>query len=128
MKRSVALVLCAALACGSCSSMVRHPVLSAGTVGLALGFGTCEVDEGPIGSCAAIGGGAAVFLGGIAALVMLIAPTPAPVVDGEVLDPDEIEQLRRKPRPRHADAGVDAAIDAAIDAAPAPDAAPQPSP
>lgn len=117
MKRTIALVVAAALAGGSCASAVRHPVLAATTVGLALGFGTCEVDEGPIGSCALIGGGAAVFLGGIAALVMLIAPTPAPVVDGEVLDEDEVQALRRKPHPVAADAGVDAPV---ADAQPSP--------
>ena len=108
--RGLAVVVAAALLSGSCVSAVRHPAITVGVVGFAVGFTSCEVEDSGTGKCAAVGGGAALLLGGIAALVMLIAP-PEP--------PDELGAEAPVRSFKHAlDAGVDAPP------APAPDATP----
>jgi len=113
-----------ALACVaslSCASAVRHPAITAGLVGAVVGFGTCEVEEGSHPTCAAIGGGAGLFLGGIAALVLWLSPPDdEPVTEGEVVDGPPLRTFTHDagvlPDARAIDAGVDASIDAAPDA------------
>jgi hypothetical protein len=84
----------------SCAQAVKHPAITAAVLGGVVGFGTCEIEEGNHATCAAIGGGAALFLGGIAALVMLIAPAEEPVTEGEVIDEPPMRTFH------HPDAGV----------------------
>ena len=76
----------------------------------------CEIDSPEKQStCGIIAGGAALFLGGIAAVVMLFAPAE----DHELppLDDDDDERVHvhtsTPPPPVPVDAGVDAALDAA---------------
>ena len=113
-----------ALACVaslSCASAVRHPAITAGTVGFTVGFVACEAEEAGLGKCAAVGGGAALFLGGIAALVLWLSPPDdEPVTEGEVVDGPPLRTFTHDagvlPDARAIDAGVDASIDAAPDA------------
>jgi hypothetical protein len=93
----------------SCASAVKHPAITAGVLGGVVGFGTCEIEEAGHGTCAAIGGGAALFLGGIAAIVMLIAPSEEPITEGEVVEEPPMRTFH------HPDAGVqDSSPDAAL--------------
>lgn len=81
-----ALVLCVALlATTSCESAARHPAITIGAVTGTMGFGLCALSVNDTGTCAIIGGGAALALGGITALVTLLANTNAP--DDAVADP-----------------------------------------
>jgi hypothetical protein len=99
-----ALAVATALASTTCGSAVRHPAITAGIVGGVIGFGACEMEGSPTGTCGLIGGGAGVFLGGIAALVLLMFP------------PGEHQILSGEPEPMQVygsrahrlDAGVDA--------------------
>ncbi len=121
--------LAVVLALAGCGSAQRHPAITAGIVGLAVGGLSCEIDSPDSqASCAIIGGSAAVFLGGIAALVTLFADTSDQ--SNQVFDDDDQGSASVRlhtstpPPPVVVDAGVDAPpviVDApaVIDAAPA---------
>lgn len=124
------------LALAGCTFSQTHPAVTAGIAGGVVGFGGCYVDGVKTSTCGIVGGAAALFLGGIAAIVTLIADTnaPEPPPSDEELGPNgTIRVHTQTPLPPLApDAGVaDAAASdaAAADAAPiavppAPDAAP----
>ncbi|MDB4953633.1 MAG: hypothetical protein JWO36_1202 [Myxococcales bacterium] len=118
--RIAALAVAASLFC-SCEFTQRHPAVTAGIVGGSIGFGACAVDNGPLATCGIVGGSAAVFLGGLMALVTIFADTT-----DHSLPPDEPEEPEIiRPR-RHAVAPVAPEIvaDAGVPDAPSPDAAP----
>jgi hypothetical protein len=81
-RRAVALVLAAQLA--GCTFAVKHPPAAAAITGAVVGLGACELDGGPQGTCAIIGGGAAVLLGLTAAIALALAPDDT---SGEVVEP-----------------------------------------
>jgi len=73
MKRAV---LCLALlGLGNCAFAVKHQAVTIGIVAGTVGFGTCELNINSHPTCAIIGGSAALVLGGITALVTLLANT-----------------------------------------------------
>lgn len=80
---TVRLALVLVLLCG-CEFSQKHPAVTVGIASGIVGFGGCELDEVKAKTCAEIGGAAAVFLGGIAALVTLFADT-----EDHELPPDE---------------------------------------
>jgi hypothetical protein len=109
-----AVALASALTSMTCGPAVKHPAITAGIVSGVIGFGACEMEGSPTGTCGLIGGGAGVFLGGIAALVLLLFPPGEhQILSGE----PEPEQVYGR-RARLLDAGV--APTPPIDAAPAP--------
>ena len=75
MKR--VLVCLALVALPACESAAKHPAITIGAVGGTLGFGLCELSVGDAKTCGIIGGTAALALGGITALVTLLADTNA---------------------------------------------------
>src|SRR5947208_1598969 len=72
------LLLATLLGLSSCESAAKHPAITIGTVAGTIGFGTCEISVARVGTCGIIGGTAALALGGITALVTLLANTNAP--------------------------------------------------
>src|SRR5690349_6385848 len=71
MKR--ALVVLALVSLAGCESAAKHPAITIGTVTGTMGFGLCELSVADVGTCAIVGGAAALALGGITALVYLLA-------------------------------------------------------
>jgi hypothetical protein len=124
--KRVACVTVLALGLGSCEFSQRHPAVAAGITGGVVGFMGCEVDSVDVKTCAIVGGSAAAFLGGIAALATLLFetndPEPVPVEgDQEMTEGGAIKvHTRTAPPPVLIDAGV-VAVDAPADAV-APDA------
>jgi hypothetical protein len=119
------IVAIALVASTSCAAALKHPAVTAGAVGFTLGFTTCEVDAEEVGKCSLVGGGAALFLGGITALVTYLTDAPEPVTEGEVIeDTTPVRSFQH-----HRDAGIDAAPDGPNDGSevrlgePGPDAA-----
>ena len=82
MLRSAAsrLGVCLAVLVGlaSCESAAKHPAITIGAVAGTIGFGTCALSVDNLGTCGIVGGSAALVLGGITALVTLLAETNAP--------------------------------------------------
>ena len=76
MKR--ALVVLALVSFTGCESAAKHPAITIGAVTGTMGFGLCELSVGDLGTCAIVGGIAAGALGGITALVYLLANPNAP--------------------------------------------------
>jgi hypothetical protein len=72
-----AFVLCALISLSGCESAAKHPAITVGTVAGTMGFGLCELSVAELGTCGIIGGVAALGLGGITALVTLLADTTA---------------------------------------------------
>jgi hypothetical protein len=72
------LLMTTVLGLSSCESAARHPAVTIGAVAGTIGFGTCEISVEKVGTCGIIGGTAALALGGITALVTLLANTNAP--------------------------------------------------
>lgn len=66
----LAIALAAGLPSAGCESAVKHPAITAGIVGGTLGFTTCKLGSDNLGACAAISGGAAAFLGLVAATAL----------------------------------------------------------
>jgi hypothetical protein len=73
MKR--ALVVLALVSFTGCESAAKHPAITIGAVTGTMGFGLCALSVGDVGTCGIIGGSAALVLGGITALVTLLANT-----------------------------------------------------
>jgi hypothetical protein len=121
--RAAALVAAVALAAGSCEWAQRHPAVTAGIAGGTIGFFGCEVDSVKVTTCAAIGGAAGLFLGGIAGLAMLFLNTNE---DDQQAPPPNVQEMTRSgairvhthtaPPPVVIDAGVDAGPDAVLGA------------
>ena len=126
--RLVALPLLFTL-CG-CTFATEHPAVTAGIAGGTIGFGGCYVDGVKSSTCGIVGGSTALFLGGIAALVTLLADTSAhDLPPDDELQPDGDAAVRVRthtaPPPLLPDAGVDASPpppDAAAADAPRADA------
>jgi len=79
MKRAlVVLALVSLVSSGGCESAAKHPAITIGTVTGTMGFGLCELSVGDTRTCLAVGGIAGLALGGITALVTLLANTNAP--------------------------------------------------
>ena len=112
--RDRGLVTPALLVLALCAGCAKHPPVTVGVAAGAIGFGACMVDDAHAGTCGIIGGGAAVLLGGLTALIMLVADT-----GDHSIPPDEQPEpeIIRKPRTHAVDAGVDAPV-------PAPESAP----
>jgi hypothetical protein len=121
-----ATVLAVALASAalSCGAAVRHPAITTGITAALIGLGACEVQGTDTTTCLEIGGVAGAALGGIAAIVLLLAPPsdqqvlstepPLPVMKV----PQELPDTRLPvPVATPIDAGVDAVVDAAVAAA-----------
>src|SRR5690242_20791295 len=84
MKGRAALLL---VLCG-CAFAQRHAAITAGVVGGVIGYGTCAMDGPKASTCALIGGSTALFLGGVVAIVELVADTSA-----HQLPPDDGPQI-----------------------------------
>jgi len=121
MKRVALLVLLA-----GCTFAKNHPGVTIGATAGVIGFGACGMAVDKLGTCAIIGGSAALVLGGITGLVTMFADTNAhelpPFEEG--LD-DNVIRTQTEPPPGLPDAGVmvpgsndtgGAAVDAAMDA------------
>ena len=118
MKRAAALALVVAL--GGCAFSQKYPAITIGATAGVIGFGACGLAVEKVGTCAIIGGSAALVLGGITGLVTLLADTndhslPPFLEDQE----DGVIHDGTPPPPGLPDAGVGAAVDAG---AAAPDA------
>jgi hypothetical protein len=99
-------LVCAALLAMSCESAAKHPGITVGLVTGTTGFGICQLNVADTGTCAIVGGTAALALGGITALVTLFANTHAPEPD-PVLDEETRYQSVTPPPPGlPVDAGV----------------------
>ena len=61
----------------SCESAAKHPAITIGAVAGTISFGACELSVDKLGTCGIAGGVAALTLGGITALVTLLADTNA---------------------------------------------------
>lgn len=77
-KSALCLCLATLLGLSSCESAAKHPGITIGAVAGTIGFGTCELSVERLGVCGIVGGTAALALGGITALVTLLANTNAP--------------------------------------------------
>jgi hypothetical protein len=116
--------LAAAAPSGSCAYAVRHPAITAGVVGGALGMGSCKLASDNLGACAAVGGATAAFLGLVAAAAIWLGGEGSTAPIEETAQPlPEDDRPRRRPR-RPAAADVDAPVPA--DAA-SPPASPVPA-
>jgi hypothetical protein len=109
----------------TCAPAVRHPAITAAVAGGVIGFGACEVESISVGTCGLIGGGAAVFLGGIAALVLWLSPpSDHQILQGGSLDGEPIEGPAPTFGRKRYQPAADAGVAASIDALPAPSIAP----
>ena len=111
----VALALLVALA-----GCAKHPTITAGVTGGTIGFSACYLDVEKAGTCGIVGGSAALFLGGLVAIVTYFTDTSAHELKFD--DDEEMRPVEREPL----DAGVDAAppdaaaraADSGVDSAP----------
>jgi hypothetical protein len=119
--RATALVVALVLGLAGCTFSQRHPAVAAAIVGGAVGFGACEIDDSHIAvsTCGLVGGAAAVFLGGIVAIVTLFVDPEGHELPPEPLDEEALPPIVRHPHvaPATIDAGVTDAgpADAVID-------------
>jgi hypothetical protein len=116
--------------CG-CTYSSQHPAVAAGIAAGTIGFGACEIDSVKTSTCGIIGGSTGLVLGGIAALVTLIADTGAHDLPADdELPPGTGADIRVRthtaPPPVLPDAGVDGTAPSPADAGPPPDAPPAP--
>ena len=119
---TVALALSLLVPSAGCGFAVKHPAITAGILGGTVGLGTCELAGADHTSCFAVGGSAALVLGGVVALAMLLGGDgntvlTEPLVEDTRPEPPTIEDLPPAPAPAQAPAP-----------APAPEAAPPPAP
>jgi hypothetical protein len=117
-----AVALASLLSLAGCTFAHEHPAITSGIVGGVVGFSACEFDSAKHTTCVEIGAVTAAFLGGIFALVDLVAET-----NDHSIPPDNFDNERMFPLPpRHktpseapADAGMPAsgaAVDAGVPA------------
>ncbi len=99
----------------------RKAPIAVSITGGVMGFAACEADSVKVSTCGAIGGSAALFLGGIALIVTLLFDTEEHTLppDEESLAPSGAIRVRTHtaPPPVMIDAGVadGAAADAPVD-------------
>jgi hypothetical protein len=115
----LAIALAAGLPSAGCESAIKHPAITAGIVGATMGFTTCKLGSDNLGACAAVGGGAAAFLGLVAATALWLGGDGNPsVIEEEQVQPLPAEDPPRRRR-RHPPAQP-AAEPAPAEPAPAP--------
>lgn len=90
----------------SCESAAKHPGLTVGIVTGTTGFGICQLNVSSTGTCAIVGGTAALALGGITALVTLFANTSAPPPDPDLDEEMRYQSVTPPPPGLPVDAGV----------------------
>lgn len=99
----LAIALAAGLPSAGCESAVKHPAITAGIVGATMGFTTCKLGSDNLGACAAVGGGAAAFLGLVAATALWLGGDGNPsVIEEEPVQPlpaDDAPPGRRRHPP-----------------------------
>jgi hypothetical protein len=84
----LAIALAAGLPSVGCESAVKHPAITAGIVGGTLGFTTCKLGSDNLGACLAVSGGAAAFLGLVAATALWLGGDGNPsVIEEEPVQP-----------------------------------------
>jgi len=88
----LAIALVAGLPSAGCESAIKHPAITAGIVGGTLGFATCKLGSDNTAACLAVTGGAAAFLGLVAAAALWLGG------DGNSSVPDD-EQEQVQPLP-----------------------------
>ena len=131
--RSVTALLAVALAAGlpsaGCESAIKHPAITAGIVGGTLGFTTCKLGSDNTAACLAVTGGAAAFLGLVAAAALWLGGDGNPsVIEEEPVQPLPADgpPRRRRHHPAAEPAPATPAPATPAPAAPAP-AAPAPA-
>jgi len=115
----IARIAVLAIALAGCA---KHPTITAGVSGGAIGFGACYLEVEKAGTCGVLGGSAALFLGGLVAVVTYFTDTSAHELKFD--DEEDLRPVEREP----IDAGVDAApslpdaaartVDSGVDSAP----------
>jgi hypothetical protein len=99
----LAIALAAGLPSVGCESAIKHPAITAGIVGGTLGFTTCKLGSDNLGACLAVSGGAAAFLGLVAATALWLGGDGNPsVIEEEPVQPlpaDDAPRRRRHPSP-----------------------------
>ncbi len=120
----LATVLAAAAPSAGCAYAVRHPAVTAGVVGGVLGFGTCKLASDDLGACAAVGGGAAAFLGLFTAAAIWLGGEGSTAPIEETAKPlPEDDRPRRRRRPAAVEPAAPGADGSIVPADPAPDPA-----
>jgi hypothetical protein len=109
----LAAAVAAAAPSTGCSFAVQHPAVTAGIVGGTLGFATCKLASDNYGACVGVAGGAAAFLGLVAATALWLGGDGTSAATDE--DPEQIKPLPAADQPRRKRRHP---------AEPAPDAAP----
>jgi hypothetical protein len=97
--RALALALCISIT--GCAFAVKHPAVTIGGVAGVIGLGSCELatDFDSHGTCAIIGGAAALALGGIVALAVLLGGEGHTVLVEDPPPPLEREKPTPAPAP-----------------------------
>lgn len=127
----LAALIASALATGlpqaGCAFAVDHPAITAGTVGGAIGLGTCRLASDDNLACLGVGGAAGAFLGLIAATALWLGGDGHSVLIEEQAQPlpDDGRPIKRHRPPAQTDEPVPAPA-APAPTAPAP-AAPAPT-
>jgi hypothetical protein len=115
--------LCAQL---SCAMATKHPAITAAVTGGGMGLFVCGMDELSAKDCGYAAGGAALLLGGIAAIMTTFFDTSAhqlPLDDEEIVGPGMVRVRTRTPLPPMTEPPPGAALPPPVappDAAPAP--------
>jgi hypothetical protein len=98
----LAIALAAGLPSAGCESAVKHPAITAGIVGATMGFTTCKLGSDNLGACLAVGGGAAAFLGLVAATALWLGGEGNPsVLEEEQVQPLPADDAPPRRRRRH---------------------------
>ena len=117
---ALAIALAAAVPSAGCESAIKHPAITAGIVGATMGFTTCKLGSDNLGACLAVGGGAAAFLGLVAATALWLGGEGNPsVIEEEQVQPLPADDAPRRRR-RHPPAPPAAEPAPPSPAAPAP--------
>jgi len=95
----LAIALAAGLPSLGCESAVKHPAITAGIVGGTLGFTTCKLGSDNLGACLAVSGGAAAFLGLVAATALWLGGDGNPsLIEDEPVQPLPADGAPRRRR------------------------------
>jgi hypothetical protein len=98
----LAIALAAGLPSAGCESAVKHPSIAAALVGGTLGFTTCRLGSDNLGACLAVTGGAAAFLGLVAATALWLGGDGNPsVIEEEQVQPLPADDAPPRRRRRH---------------------------
>ena len=99
---ALAIALAAAVPSAGCESAIKHPAITAGIVGATMGFTTCKLGSDNLGACLAVGGGAAAFLGLVAATALWLGGEGNPsVIEEEQVQPLPADDAPPRRRRRH---------------------------